>query len=940
MRTRLARVAALGPRRPARREHSSRLADCASTPYDCAVAQVQRQEFAAAIRTLERLVARTPSDLKALNLLGIALTGAGKPDEANARFRAALAIDPRFAPALRNLAVNEFRTGRTDAARRHFEEVLRQSPDDEIAHLHLGEIHFQGKAATEALPTTRRAARASCRIRPSMLHYATCLLEQRRTPEAVAVLDRLPPTTPRSWFEAGVVLGRYGAHAEAARFFGEARANGYKDVYAAGYNQTLMLIEAGDNEAAIGVAEELFAQGLKPAELYNLVARAYAKPHASRRRTTRCARPRGSSPTVAEHYIDLAMLCLEHENYDLGLEIVDVGLKHRPDSSMLYLQRGVVLAMKGAIEQAEQEFSRASRACAGRPGAVRRAGDGLDAARTDAESRRRSARADARGHNPTARRPFSSTRSASRSCDPARRPTTRRAARRSTRSARPFGLQPALAQAQAELGKLLLKRGDVAEAIAHLERAIALEPQNAAPGVRPRAGLPSRRADGSRPRASRARQPAERAGARRRSRHRPQAHDVPHRARRRRARLESPPGAFRPPAPTLRPACAAAGDLDGAIVRLRAARRRDPGRRRGAAISSPSRSGIAISARRAGGRKTDLDEAISALTPAVERSQTERSSIFVLGQLLAEQQRFPPAIDHLRTRRDCSLQTIPSTRTTSGSRSDCMAISTPPTRSFAQRSRRIPTTRSRGVRSGSCCARRATRRRGDRAAARRRRAARRPAGPSPAWRRAAEAWATPRAPSRSCAKPSASIRRSRKRASCWRRRSPRGTEGRSDATAGRSAAPQRREGRLRPHARAARLIRRARRERRSRGCGRAASRGGGARPDFADAHYELGLALSEVDGLARGSGDRVSPGHRARSRPRARLRGRWRGCSSSAAIRQRPAPRDPRGDARPLLLIARSSDVPAGRCRRNCVRRSPLCRFPPKTELRGRSHSP
>ncbi len=170
--------------------------DCASTPYDCAIAQVQRQEFAAAIPTLEQLVARTPSDLKALNLLGIALTGAGKPDAANVRFRAALAIDPRFAPALRNLAVNEFRSGRTDAALRHFEDVLRQSPDDEIAHQHVGEIHFQGKQYRLALPHYEKSLARVMQQPPVMLHYAICLLEQRRTPDAVAVLSRLPPDGP------------------------------------------------------------------------------------------------------------------------------------------------------------------------------------------------------------------------------------------------------------------------------------------------------------------------------------------------------------------------------------------------------------------------------------------------------------------------------------------------------------------------------------------------------------------------------------------------------------------------------------------------------------------------------------------------------------------------------------------------------------------------
>src|SRR6266480_3358152 len=82
---------------------------CGPTPYDCAASQVQRGELDQAIRALEELLTRTPVDVKTLNLLGIALTEAGRSDEGNARFREALRIDPSFYPALKNVAVNELR---------------------------------------------------------------------------------------------------------------------------------------------------------------------------------------------------------------------------------------------------------------------------------------------------------------------------------------------------------------------------------------------------------------------------------------------------------------------------------------------------------------------------------------------------------------------------------------------------------------------------------------------------------------------------------------------------------------------------------------------------------------------------------------------------------------------------------------------------------------
>jgi Flp pilus assembly protein TadD len=88
------------------------LVDCAQAPYECALQHVSRREFPQAIRVLDELLRASPRDLRALNLIGIALTSSGDTAAANARFREALAIDPGFIPSRKNLAINEFDSGR------------------------------------------------------------------------------------------------------------------------------------------------------------------------------------------------------------------------------------------------------------------------------------------------------------------------------------------------------------------------------------------------------------------------------------------------------------------------------------------------------------------------------------------------------------------------------------------------------------------------------------------------------------------------------------------------------------------------------------------------------------------------------------------------------------------------------------------------------------
>src|SRR5882724_10316933 len=83
-------------------------AECTQAPYDCALFYVEHQDFEAGIRSLTLELQQTPRNLNALNLLGIALTASGHPEQGSTKFKQALAIDPHFYPARKNLAINRF----------------------------------------------------------------------------------------------------------------------------------------------------------------------------------------------------------------------------------------------------------------------------------------------------------------------------------------------------------------------------------------------------------------------------------------------------------------------------------------------------------------------------------------------------------------------------------------------------------------------------------------------------------------------------------------------------------------------------------------------------------------------------------------------------------------------------------------------------------------
>ena len=451
-------------------------ADCPSL-YDCALAEVGRRDFASAIRRLETEVAEGSRDLKAMNLLGIALTGAGRKAEGNRWFRQALSVDPAFSPAQKNLAINEYDAGRIEVARGHFEGVLERAPADEVAHLYLGEIHYGGGRRREALAHYEKSGGRFVQDPRSTLHFGRCLLEAGQTSEAVRVLEEIPAASGSTLFEAGVFLGRAGAHAEAARFFGASRATG-DDAYAAGYNQTLMLVEAGDAEGALRVSRELFAGeaggSLAPegaADLRNLVSRAYLKAGRIQEAYDSLREAIRLDPRKDANYIDLASICVEHDNFDLGLEIVDIGLRQLPDSWRLYLQRGVLLAMKARMAEAEKEFESARRLAPAEP--VPYAALGMAWMQSgQADKAVGVLRAELARHTDHVVPYIFAVALLRSGTDP-----TASGAKEAVEALRAsIRAHPGFAPARAELGRLLFKQDALGPAIVELEKAAALDP--------------------------------------------------------------------------------------------------------------------------------------------------------------------------------------------------------------------------------------------------------------------------------------------------------------------------------------------------------------------------------------------------------------------------------------------------------------------------------
>jgi len=65
------------------------------------------------------------------------------------------------------------------------------------------------------------------------------------------------------------------------------------------------------------------------------------------------------SPANANYYVAFAALCLNHDSFQVGIDMIDAGLQRISDDSSLYISRGLLYAQLAQYDKAEADFNAA-----------------------------------------------------------------------------------------------------------------------------------------------------------------------------------------------------------------------------------------------------------------------------------------------------------------------------------------------------------------------------------------------------------------------------------------------------------------------------------------------------------------------------------------------------------------------------------------------------
>jgi tetratricopeptide (TPR) repeat protein len=138
------------------------------TPFELALRDLAHHRYEEALARLDALRAdpalSRDEHLAVENKRGVAFVNMQRTGDAREAFEAALAVDPRYAPALVNLGNLHLEAGETDEAIRYYERAVLSDDDYALAHHNLGVAYKRLGRTGDAVRELRKATRLEGRV--------------------------------------------------------------------------------------------------------------------------------------------------------------------------------------------------------------------------------------------------------------------------------------------------------------------------------------------------------------------------------------------------------------------------------------------------------------------------------------------------------------------------------------------------------------------------------------------------------------------------------------------------------------------------------------------------------------------------------------------------------------------------------------------------------
>jgi tetratricopeptide (TPR) repeat protein len=297
-----------------------------------ATVAVSSNQYARALDMLDPLLKAHPKDPLLWTLRGLALGATGQTKQGLGSFDQALAIDKSFLPALKGASQIAYQSGDAEASK-YVDRLLAIEPHNDVANAMAAALAYQAKDCVQSIEHFERSGNEAFNNERALDEFANCLVKQSRLTQAIQVLKR-----------------GLGSHPKSTQIK---------------YNLAVVQLRNHAPDETISLLEPL--ADTKDSQLLNLLASAYAKTNRPDDAFKTLERAIELNPKDGSNYLDLSVLCLEHNQEHRAMVAATAGIARIPNAASLYLIRGVAYAQLAEYGKAESDFTTAAQIDPNRP---------------------------------------------------------------------------------------------------------------------------------------------------------------------------------------------------------------------------------------------------------------------------------------------------------------------------------------------------------------------------------------------------------------------------------------------------------------------------------------------------------------------------------------------------------------------------------------------
>ena len=288
---------------------------------------LREHNYQQALQLAQSVTQQSPKNPKLWALQGIALSELGQKHDALIAYNRALAISPDYLPALEGAAELEYRA-ESKRALPLLERVVKLRPHDPTANAMLGVVNYKQHDCASAVEHFRVSWQLISSQPSALAQYGACLMNLDKAADALPVfqqLQALQPDDPHSRYNLAVV----------------------------------QLAIHNAREAVETLQPLLDATPVDP-DVLDLASSAYEESGETPKAVTYLRQAIVLDPKKIKYYVDFAAISFAHQSFQVGVDMVDLGLKEIPAAAQLFVARGVLLIQLGQYEKAEADFEKAS----------------------------------------------------------------------------------------------------------------------------------------------------------------------------------------------------------------------------------------------------------------------------------------------------------------------------------------------------------------------------------------------------------------------------------------------------------------------------------------------------------------------------------------------------------------------------------------------------